>query len=193
MKKKTMIIAVVCIIAGALIFGFAYDGILTAVERLEHPQKYSESVNKYYGEYGIPQNIIYAVIKTESKFDPKAESKAGAIGLMQLLPSTFRWLSDDIIKEKLPDDHIYDPDTNIKYGTRYLKLLYDKYYDIEVDNWETVFAAYNAGPKNVDDWLSDSRYSDDGKTLKNIPFAETETYVARVVKARAIYLKLYNE
>ena len=191
MKKKTILISIICIIVGSLIFAFAYDAILSFVEKCEHPREYAESVQKYAAEFAVPEDIIYAVIKTESGFDKDAVSRANCVGLMQLEPKTFRWISDDMLGEKLPDSHIHNTDTNIKYGTWYLSYLCGRFYDPSLDNWETVYAAYNAGPGNVASWLKNPEYSDDGKTLKKIPFAETSNYVKRVAKAREIYIKLY--
>ena len=191
MKKKTMIISVVCILLGAFLFGFAYDGVMTFTEKNSHPLLYIESVQKYADRFAVPYSVVYAIIKTESNFDEDAISRAECVGLMQLHPETFRWISDYMLKENLPDNHISDPDTNIKYGVKYLRYLYDRFYDPALDNWETVYAAYNAGDGKVASWLADKNYSDDGKTLKSIPYAETANYVKRVAKAREIYEKLY--
>ena len=188
MKKKTILISIICIIVGSLIFAFAYDAILSFVEKCEHPREYAESVQKYAAEFAVPEDIIYAVIKIESGFDSEAVSRANCVGLMQLHPDTFRWISDDMLKEELPDSYISDPDTNKKYGTWYLSYLYGKF-----GKWETVYAAYNAGEGRVSGWLSDKNYSTDGKTLKDFPseYGETRIYVKRVAKAREIYIKLY--
>ena len=83
---------------------------------------------------------------------------------------------------------IYDPETNVRYGTFYLSLLYKRY-----ENWETALAAYNAGPGEVDSWLEDEKYSSDGVSLKNIPYKETRLYVKKIIKASEKYLKLYYE
>ena len=186
LKKRSLIITVVLIIAASLVFGFLYDGIITSIEKKEHPQKYNEYVSSASEKYGVPEAFIYAVIKTESAFDPDAVSRAGAIGLMQLMPSTFEDLTNNFTREKLSADRIYDPATNIKYGVYYLSWLYSKFGD-----WNTVAAAYNCGIGDVLDWLASSEYSDDGKTLKYIPVAETRAYVRKVGAARETYERLY--
>jgi soluble lytic murein transglycosylase len=81
---------------------------------------------------------------------------------------------------------LYDPATNIKYGTYYLSYLYGVYA-----RWPTVYAAYNAGPSAVDRWLEDKAYSDDGTNLEKIPYPETEAFVSRVERAAETYLRLY--
>ena len=133
-----------------------------------YPRDFGEYVSASSKEFGVPEQVLFAVIKSESNFDANAVSKAGAIGLMQLLPSTFRWLSDDVLGERLDSALIYDPETNIKYGACMLARLFDYY-----GNWDTAFAAYNAGMGTVNGWLGDSRYSDGDGRLTNIPYDET--------------------
>ena len=136
----------------------------------------------------MPETIIYAVIKAESNFDRTAVSSAEppALGLMQLQEETYEWVASYLLKETPSAFDIYDPETNIRNGTRYLAYLYGRF-----GNWDTVFAAYNAGPGNVSKWLEDSEYSDDGETLKYIPFKETRGYVEKVNRFRETYERLY--
>ena len=155
------------------------------MDRASHPRDYSDYVSKYSREYGVPEYIIYAVIKTESGFDSSAVSSDGAIGLMQIMPSTFEWLTD-INDDDYQKGMLYDPETNIKYGTYYLSYLYGIYA-----RWPTVYAAYNAGPSAVDGWLVDGKYSKDGMSLDYIPYEETRGYVASVEKASELYQRLY--
>ncbi len=150
-----------------------------------YPREYSELVSKYCGEFNVPEPLAYAVIQTESDFDPDAASHVGAKGLMQLMPDTMDWLSR-LLGEDKPTGDITDPETNIKYGVYYLRHLYDRF-----DDWDTALAAYNAGHGRVTSWLSDSRYSDDGKILKEIPFEETYNYVNKVNASRKQYEEIY--
>lgn len=106
--------------------------------------------------FGVEKGLIRAVIKAESNFDPRAKSRSGAVGLMQLLPSTGRELG---VKD------LYDPRENIFGGTRYLAMLLDRYEG----NLELTLAAYNWGPGNL------------GKAPDGIP-RETKEYVQRVLK-----------
>ncbi len=150
-----------------------------------YPREYSEFVSKYSAEYNVPEALVYSVIHVESNFDPNAESHAGAKGLMQLMPDTLDWLSR-LLDEEAPTGEITDPETNIKYGTYYLRHLYDRF-----GSWDTALAAYNAGHGRVGNWLNDSRYSDDGINLKNIPIEETRNYVNKVIDNLEHYNKLY--
>lgn len=155
------------------------------IEERNYPIKYYEEVDQLSREYGVPQNIIFAVILTESSFDPNALSKTGACGLMQIMPETFADLQRRL-GDEYDDDMLFDPEINMRYGTFYLSYLYDIFGD-----WETTFAAYNGGMGNVKKWLSDSRYSKDGK-LTDIPFAETKAYVSKVSAAAEKYKEIIN-
>lgn len=184
MKKTITIISL--LIASALI-AFFWVKIDTALEKKSHPTSYIETVEECSKDYSVPKELIYAVIKTESKFKSDAVSSRGAVGLMQITPDTYVWLCE---KNSDPDNDpklLYTPDINIRYGTYYLDMLYS-----EFGSWETALAAYNAGPANVRKWLENSEYSD-GEKLIHIPFKETREYVERVMKAKDKYSELYFE
>ncbi len=179
--------AVIVILALSLAIGFISSDLWDRAEKKNYPIKYSEFVCAASEQFGVPKKIIYAVIRTESAFDATAQSSAGAIGLMQITPATFEEISG-----KLGDDYekgmMYDPETNIKYGTYYLSYLY-RYFD----DWDTVYAAYNAGMGTVSGWLEDSSITDADGKLKNIPYKETEEYVSRVKEAIEKYGDLYGD
>lgn len=183
MKNKAVMrsIVIISILLLSVLCGFLFQVICDSVDRATHPLEYSDFVEVYSYEYGVPEYIIYSVIKAESDFESGAVSEAGAIGLMQMMPDTFVWLTTEL-SENLDSAMLYDPETNIKYGTYYLKKLY-----LQFGTWDEVFAAYNAGPTNVEKWLADDKYSSDGRTLDTIPYKETRDYVKRVNKASEIY------
>lgn len=149
-----------------------------------YPIKYSKYVDKASEDYELDKALIYAVIRTESKFDPECESNVGAVGLMQMMPESFRWVQK-LRGTSLYDDELSDPAVNIDYGCYLLKYFLKHYGDERC-----AIAAYNAGFV-VTDWLKDSRYSSDGKTLKKIPYSETSGYVKKVERAKKMYNKLY--
>ena len=184
---KGVMIALIAVLAIGL--GFLADFVITCFEKDAYPCEYAEYVEVYAEAYGVPEGLVYAVIRTESGFDSGAVSPAGAVGLMQLMPTTFEWLTDDMLFEHLESGMLHDPETNIKYGTYCLSYLYDRYGD-----WELALAAYNGGLGNVDKWLEDDRYADaDGEGgLKKIPFRETRQFVARVTDAWEMYERLYG-
>lgn len=187
MKKIKPSIVIILILCAAMALALLLNGILTLIERSSHPNDYKEIIEKYASEYNIPEYIIFAVIKVESDFDPYAESRAGAIGLMQMMPSTFEWLTgEEHLGEDLSKRELFDPEVSIRYGCYYLRYLFEKFH-----NWDTVFAAYNGGEGNVAKWLADDEYSDGKGNLTSIPFEETRNYVKKVNKQIENYKNLY--
>ncbi len=180
-RKKSLPIAAVLLVL------LAVAAIITVpiVQKYLYPREFEEYVTLYSEKYSVPEDLVYAVIRTESGFDPDAVSRVGAMGLMQLMPDTLDWLSR-LLGEDAPTGEITDPETNIKYGTYYLRHLYDRFGD-----WGTAVAAYNAGHGRVAQWLDNPDYSDDGRRLNKIPFEETKNYVNRITDARKHYKKLY--
>ena len=183
--SKSVMIAVILIVS--VLFGFLVDLIWTGLEKLAYPKKYSDYVELYAEKYDIPPHVIYAVIKTESGFDSAAVSSKGAVGLMQFMPETFDWLTNEMLFEHLADGMRYDPETSVRYGAFLLSHLYKRYGD-----WSVVFAAYNAGIGTVDKWLEDPGYSDGEGELTSIPYKETRNYVKKVTNAMATYDRLYG-
>ena len=187
-KRRTLIFILLIILAAAML-ALGLEICLSFVDRATYPTEYAEYVEKYASEYNVPEYIIYAVIKTESDFDPTATSSAGAMGLMQMMPSTFTWLSSsEHLNENLSYAELYEPETAIRYGTYYLRYLFEKFKD-----WDNVFAAYNGGEGNVAKWLEDPQYADGRGGLRTIPFKETRNYVKRVNSAIDHYKLLYYE
>lgn len=151
----------------------------TVQRRYIYPQKYSEFVSAHAENFGISKSLVFAVIKAESNFNKRSESKKGAKGLMQITAGTAEFIAE---RMGIADFDIFDADTNIRFGTYYLKYLFSKF---KVQN--TAIAAYNAGEGNVSEWLKNSEYSADGETLNKIPFEETDKYVKKVEKYRKKY------
>lgn len=187
-KKRTLLTLLIVFLAFVAVCAALYLILEPDIDRALYPQTYSEYVTKYAEQYDVPVNLVYAVIRTESSFDPEAVSSAGAVGLMQMMPSTFRWLTDDMLGESLADEMLYDPETNVRYGVYYLRRLYDRYGD-----WTTACAAYNAGSGRVDGWLKDKTMTDlqGNLIVSRIPFDETRAYVRKIQKAYLAYERLY--
>lgn len=153
-----------------------------------YPIQYKTEVLTASNEFGIKPSLIYAIIHTESSFDPQATSPANAKGLMQLTDDTFGWaLKRAGDTNKYTADDLYTPSVNIHYGVYVLTLLGEQF-----EHTVTVLAAYNAGQGRVSDWLNDTRYSSDGVRLHTIPFEETNNYVKRVLQAQKRYQQLYS-
>ncbi len=179
-------LVIACIALIAIGVGFLGDFLITCVEKVIYPRDYATYVEAASERYGVPEELIYALVKTESDFDSGAVSHAGAVGLCQLMPETFLWLTDDILYEHLEPGMLYDPETNIRYGTAYLARLYDRYND-----WSLALAAYNAGPGRVDEWLADPAYADGEGGLTKIPFRETRQYIKKIDRTWEMYDTLY--
>ncbi len=150
---------------------------LHLLQYIAYPRAYRQYVERYSAEFGVDEHIVYSVIKVESGFVKNALSPKGASGLMQLMPDTHRWLAS--MRHEAAGD-IFDPQENIKYGTYYLKVLYEKY-----GNWTHALCAYNAGMGNVDKWLRAEKFE--------IIFPETKEYVNKLEVAMGKYKDLYYE
>lgn len=151
-----------------------------------YPIVYKDIVNKYSEEYELDPFLVLSVIKRESSFDEKAISKKDAKGLMQISDKTGQWAAESLNIENYSNDSLYDPETNIRIGSWYLNKLIKQFGDIEL-----ALTAYNAGSGNVQSWLKDKNYSDDGKSLVYIPFNETREYISKVQKSYEIYSIIY--
>ena len=190
-KKKAVYWIVVLVLVAAIVVLFGksiYDYANEQYIRSTHPMKYTEFVEKYAAEFEVDEYLIYAVIKTESGYDPDAVSNVGARGLMQIMQPTFDWikyrLGDD---ESVTYDSMYDPETNIRYGSYLIGYLM-RYYGVQ----DVAVCAYHAGIGNVDSWLENEEYSTDGVNLLKIPTSDTAHYLDKINNAVKNYIKLYK-
>lgn len=151
------------------------------------PFKHKEAILNYSRQNNLDPCLVLAIIKAESKFNSDARSNKDAVGLMQITEDTAEWVAKKMELKDYSSDKLYDEEYNIKMGCWYLNNLRDEFNDTN-----TFIAAYNAGRGNVNDWLNDSKYSDDGKTLKYIPYDETKQYVDRVNTYYKVYKYLYE-
>lgn len=160
-----------------------------AAERAQHPLEYADLIVPYAMTQGLDPALVSAIILCESSYDPQAESRLGARGLMQLMEDTAEWVAHKLDEDdaSYSFDKLYEPETNIRFGTWYLGYL-SRRFDGDAAK---IVAAYHAGQGNVDSWLSNPQYSSDGVTLDVIPTQDTATYVSRVLRARDVYRKYY--
>jgi soluble lytic murein transglycosylase len=142
-------------------------------ERVRYPLRYSEYVRVHARENGLDPALLAAVIYQESKFNTDAKSSSGALGLMQLTPSTANGIAIRTGGSAFETSDLFNPEINIRYGAWYLGNLYRKY-----GNEKLVLAAYNAGQGNVDRWRAND---------EPIQFPETKAYVSRVERLQRVY------
>ncbi|MEW5706136.1 MAG: lytic transglycosylase domain-containing protein [Actinomycetota bacterium] len=154
-------------------------------ERLKYPLEFKAEIASASQKYSIDPYLIAAIIYVESKFNPISESRAGAVGLMQIMPNTGIWISKKRGTEFYPAD-LKDPGVNIDMGTWYFNYLKHRY-----GSEKLALAAYNSGYKNVDRWMEESQSSNVDDIIESIPYKETRDFIMRVEKVREIYAKLY--
>ena len=159
-RKSAVIIAILLL---ALLCGYIYQLIGHRSDLKKHPREYQQLVEKYAAEYGVPEQVIYATVLNQSGFSSNRVSDDGRIGLMQLSPETFRWLTS-MTKENLEAGILYDPETNIKYGAYMMSYLYTKY-----NRWKTVVAIMVTDEKTVTGWTEHAEYTDEHGNLTEIP------------------------
>lgn len=152
-----------------------------------HTVKYRDWIEHYAAYYNVDPAYIAAVILRESSYNPTAVSSANARGLMQLMPDTGTWMAEKAGIRDYTLDMLFDPETNIRLGTRYIDYLAGKFDGDPI----LIACGYHAGAGNVDAWLK--KYSRDGKTLaiEEIPMADTRSYAGKVLNAYAIYQQFY--
>lgn len=181
-KTKSKIIGII-LAAGLIILTLGFIA-QSAITKYLYPIRYEQYVEKYSQEYNVPENLIYAVIRTESSFKSDAVSNVGAVGLTQIMPDAFEWINNKLGEDKAFES-LYNEETSIRYGAFLLGYLLD-----EFENPEAALAAYHAGRGNVNKWLNDKAYSKDGIHLDTIPISDTAHYVRKVMRSVNIYNKL---
>ena len=184
-KKKILIILLIITI---LILIFGVFKIQNKILKLIYKTEYKEYVYKYSEENNIDPMLTFAIIKAESNFNRSITSNSGAIGLMQLMEATAIEEAGEVGEEIIIKEKIYNPEINIKIGTKYFAKLLKKY-----ENYMIALAAYNAGMGKVDSWIENGIINKDGSDIENIPIKETNNYVRKVVRNYKIYQELLSE
>lgn len=178
--------------AGVIVLGLVVVAGILALgpgRKAIHPVKYGDIVEKWAAEYGVDPLLIFAVIQTESGFDPEAESNVGARGLMQVMDETFSWIKGRIAPdEDLSFDDMYDPETAIRFGT-YLWAISLQRYGGDIS---TAAAAYHSGWGTVDGLLKKADYTQDGVTLHTFPYKQMRNYVKKIDHNYQEYHALYG-
>lgn len=150
---------------------------------IRFPLAHSETVTREAKSHELDPSWVYAVARQESAMAPDARSPAGAMGLMQLMPSTGKAVAKQLNYVMSGPEELLQPDTNIRLGTYYLRQVLDRFNDNPV----LATAAYNAGPHRVDKWFPQEGTIDADIWVENMPFHETRLYVRRVMAYSVFY------
>ncbi len=149
---------------------------------IRFPTAHLKQINSNASKQKIDPSWAYAVVRQESAFASDARSPVGAMGLMQIMPSTGRLIARDLntrLKSKL---QLLDVDTNIRFGISYLRKVMNRFDD----NTVLATAAYNAGSQRVKSWQPKDEHISADRWIENIPFKETRNYLKQVLAYSAI-------
>lgn len=151
--------------------------------RIRYPLPYEREFLEFSAAANIRGSWAYGVARSESLFMADVRSHAGAVGVMQLMPTTGRLTAAELDLPYSGLKTLTDPKSNIRLGTTYLGKMLERFGG----NLVLATAAYNAGPHKVEEWLPESRRLDARIWIENIPYEETRAFVRRVLVADAIF------
>lgn len=157
-------------------------------QRLEFPLVYWPQVTALAKKLGIDPYLILALMKQESTFRATVVSHAGATGVMQVMPSTAKWLAQ--VDPNITSEHLANlksPENSLQLGIHYILRMIDR----SDGNLVYALASYNAGPGNCDKWRKQNPHRTMDEFVENIPFSETKHYVKKVLGNYAAYRSLY--
>ena len=171
------------------IFSAAEDS--SEIPRL-YPSYYWDQVSTAAIEAGVDPYLVLSVIRQESYFNERAVSRAGAVGLMQIMPQTGRRLAHSMGVRPFRRSLLFDPEVSIRMGTRFLGDQVQSFMEgpTEPVGFELGLAAYNAGPHVARQWVKRFPYEDPDAFVERIPYKETRLYVKKVLKNYVIYKAL---
>lgn len=149
-----------------------------------YPRPHYAIVKKWCTHYGIPEYIMYALIRSESFFKVEVSSHVGAQGLAQLMPSTAREIAKSL---KIKDYDILDPDTNIHFGSYYLAQMIKRFDG----HLMPAMCSYNAGPVAVSRWLRNNKIKSEDIFVESIPYEETRNYGKKLLYTACMYAYIY--
>lgn len=160
---------------------------LMPIREIVYPDRFRELIEKNLAGSGVDMNIIRGLIRQESFFEPEAVSGAGAVGLMQVLPSTARSLAEKLGDKGFRADTLKDPAVNVRFGVRYFLERHAEYGG----NLALTLASYNAGRGKIAVWREFLGGLDQELFVEFIPYTETRDYVKMILGNRAMYALLY--
>ena len=150
------------------------------------PLPFYQSITNWAKHYKLNPLLIMSVMRQESRFENSSESPVGATGIMQVMPITGEWISNQM---NIKHYHLNDLNDNIFLGVWYLDYTHKKYNN----NSLLAVASYNAGPNNVSNWVKQYKTQDPDLFVEEIPFKETKNYVKSVFSNYWNYLRIYDQ
>ena len=165
------------------------SGDLAKLRKFLYPLHYQNLVEKYAEKYEVNAALIYAMILEESRYRSDAISWAGAIGLMQIMPSTGRELARQLNIRRFRTSMLKDPEVNIRMGTKYIGYL-NSIFD---DNAMLVSGAYNGGPGRMRRWLESKNIKDIDEFVEKITIRETRLHIKKVINSYDNYVEIYGQ
>ena len=158
-----------------------------AWRRLYYPIEEGGLLPERAREFSLDAAVLRGLVRQESVFDANAKSRAGAMGLMQLMPATAQSLSRSVLRARYRRAFLYDPGVNTRLGAAYLRKLIDQF-----DNSTLLaLAAYNGGPTRIARLVRENPGLTEDELFESIPFYETRDYVRRVLLYAESYRELY--
>ncbi|MGD0548391.1 MAG: lytic transglycosylase domain-containing protein, partial [Terracidiphilus sp.] len=151
--------------------------------RILFPEPYWETIKAEAAKNHLDPYLVAAQIRQESEFNPAAVSRANACGLLQLLPSVGKTMARQEGMSNFQSFQLFDPVTNIRLGTRYLRQTLDKFGGVT----EYALAAYDAGDSRVEEWQAAGPYQGIDEFVESIPFTETRGYVEGILRNMETY------
>jgi soluble lytic murein transglycosylase len=157
----------------------------TAELELLYPRGYRALLEPLAASSGIPDHVLYGLVREESYFDAAIVSRAGAVGLSQLMPATALPLAQRL---KIADPDLRDPVTNLTIGVRHFQDLRRN-----VDNPVKALLAYNAGLSRLRQWERTASGLPPDLLVESVPIAETRQYVRKILVSSVMYAFLYHD
>lgn len=182
MARQRKILLLFLVIILLVLYGISSS----IVARLIYPLEYRTLIVTESEKFKLDPALVAAVIFEESKFNEFAESRSGALGLMQLMPETAQWAAKNIKMSSVDNNDLYNPDINVRLGCWYLRFLLNKY-----EREDLALAAYNSGHQNVDKWMKQKDITKYHRGEIIIGYGETRHYVKNVKGSKDLYRKLY--